>query len=180
MIRDCLNGNVALKLQPQIVGRRVGTNFLPLVLDDRAGLDAGKRKRLRAQLQTARFHDRLLDDVRLRELDDRTVRLDRARGDILDLDAVEVRDVDLAVLLTAALVEDLDAHVMGENEIVLAAVVDANVPKDRFCICVWLDDRCLEREIGRLDRTPILARGQARAHRTEWREQKSDYDEKQN
>jgi len=119
-----LNGNIALELQPEIVCRRVRSNFLPLVLDDRAWLDAGEGKRFCSQLQTAGFHDHLLNDVGLRELDYRTVGLDRSRGDVFDLDAVNVGYVDLAVFLAPALVEDLDAHVMRQNEIVHLAVIE--------------------------------------------------------
>jgi hypothetical protein len=63
------------------------------------------------------------------------------------------------VFIAAAFCEDLDAHVMLENEIVRAAIVNANVPKDRFRIRVRFDERRFECESARFDRAPFFAGG---------------------
>src|SRR5262249_46937087 len=131
--------------------------FFPLVLDDGAGFDTWKREGLGAQLQPTNFHHRLLDDVLFAEFHDSAVRFDGACGDVFDLDAIDVRDVDLAVLIAPALGKDLDARVVVEDEIVVAAIGDANLPKDRLSVGIRFNYRALEREVGRIDGPPLLA-----------------------
>src|SRR6185503_14053727 len=114
-IRNRLHWNVALELQPQIVCRAVLHDFLPLVLDNRARFDTWKRKRLRSQLQTTNLNYHLFDDVFFGELDNRAIRFDGPSGDVFDLGATDVRDVDFAMLVAASFGEDLDANVVVEH-----------------------------------------------------------------
>jgi len=55
---------------------------------------------------------------------------------IFDFGATEKRDIDLALLLAATSVKNLDANVMRQHQIVLAAIFNPNVPENSFGIGV--------------------------------------------
>src|ERR1051326_3942288 len=69
-ISHSLNRDVASKRKTHVVGGRVGPHFLPLVFDDRAGLDTRKRKGLRAQLQSTDLYHGLFDDIVFKQFHD--------------------------------------------------------------------------------------------------------------
>ena len=101
------------------------------------------------------------------QLDDRAVGLDRARGDVFDLDIAAEdfakRDVDLAFRLATALRKDLDADVVRKDQLARFAIIHANFPEEGFGVGVTFNDRRFEGKFCRIDRPPISLRRQIRA-----------------
>src|SRR6185369_13368870 len=85
------------------------------------------------------------------------------RGDVLYLDAATAEldggDFDLALRLAPALVENFDADVVVQDRADVAAGVlvgDADFPEESLRVGVLLDGRGRHREVGRVNRLPVL------------------------
>src|SRR4030095_9046655 len=77
--------------------------------------------------------------------------------DVFDLGPTYERNVDLALILAAAISEDLDPHIVGKDQVVVAAVINLYVPEDCFSIGIRFDHWCFERQVGRIDWQPVIA-----------------------
>src|SRR5690348_14709088 len=117
-------------------------HFTPPVLDNATGFDARHRERLRFHFETTSFDDGPFEDVFLVELNNRTIRLDGARGDVLDLylgaKQLPKRQVDLALRFASAVRIDLHAQVMIEDEVSFG-VVNPDFPEQSFGVSILFD-----------------------------------------
>src|SRR5437764_871155 len=163
VILDEADWDVARKLQSVVIAYRVGAPTAPAVLDDRARLDARHGERLGLHLQSVGLDDRALEDVFLLQLDYRAVGLDGAARDVRDLDLAPAdlrgEDVNLALRLAPAVVEDFDSDVVLKYRARLAAVGlvgDLNLPEEGLGVGVALDGGRAQRKLRRVNRLPVL------------------------
>src|SRR5713101_7299620 len=61
------------------------------------------------------------------------------------------------MVLAATFSENLDANVMRQHQIVLAAIINPNVPENSFGIGIRIHHRLLQSQFRGLHRTPVFA-----------------------
>ena len=172
IVFDHLHGNLPLELVAVVEAEVVAAHLAPAIFDDRPRLDRRHRKRLGFELRAADFDNGALKDGVFLQLDNRAIRLDRAPGDVCDLRAAEVRDVNLALRLFAALGKYFDANIMVEHGAQVAArgiVGDADFPEEGFGVGVGFDHRGFQRQVCRVNRLPFIARKSSRLRQSDER-----------
>jgi len=154
VISDRLDWNLALKVETHVVSGRVGDYFFPLVFDDRAGLDRRKRKLFVLSFTpltfttvfstTSSFVNSTIEPSGL---------MVRAATSLILVPLKNGISI-LLLLLAATFSENLDANVMRQHQIVLAAIINTECPENSFGIGVRIHQRLLQSQFRGLHRTP--------------------------
>src|SRR5262249_35849648 len=138
MIAYELYGDLSLEIQSYVVCHRAGSDFLPAILDDRAGVYGGDRKRPYLQRQPAGPDDGSIEDRVLLQLHDGAIRFDCAAGYVDESAVAAIGELYGALRFLPAFGEDFYADVVVEDQ-VFAGVVDVNLPEDHLRIGVLFD-----------------------------------------
>ncbi len=108
-----------MELKPDEIGILAYPNFPPAIFNDATRLDGGHRERLSLQSCAANLNNCSFKHVLFLQFDDRTVRLYRARGNVLNFDLTPVqfpeRNVDFALGFSAPIREYFNADVVGKD-----------------------------------------------------------------
>ena len=93
-------------------GPGLADDFSISILDDHSRLEARDGKRLGFHFQAIRLDDLALENIFLLYFNRRPIWFNHARRNILDLHSFGKRNIELAVFFTAAIGENLDAHIV--------------------------------------------------------------------
>src|SRR5262249_7152721 len=91
------NRNLALKLDAQLVGATAWYYFSPAIFNDRPWFNARQRELFCLEFNAAGLDDRAVEYIFLFQFGNRSVRLDDAGGDVFDLRAAIIGDIDFAL-----------------------------------------------------------------------------------
>ena len=69
------------------------------------------------------------------------------------------QQVDLALRLSAAVGENLDAEVVVEDQVAVGIVVNPDFPKETFSVGFFLHRGVFQRQVGWIDGLPVVAGG---------------------
>src|SRR6185312_7172726 len=124
-------------------------------------------------LQTAGLDDGAVKYIFLLQFDDSAVGFHSARGNVLDAPIIQIGNIDAALRFATTLSKYLYPQVMIKDcaqRATIDFVGDFYFPKDGFGVGVFLNNRCFQGQVSRIEWAPVFGcKGQDREQENQTR-----------